>query len=271
MKALDTPVLLLIFNRPDLTAKVFESIRKMRPRQLFIAADGPRSNVKGELNKCLLARKVVGRVDWQCKVKTLFQSENLGCGLGPVTGINWSFDNVESGIILEDDCLPNESFFYFCQELLHYYRNNPKIMHISGDNFQMGRRRGNASYFFSEYTHNWGWATWRRAWKYYDYELLNSKKRKHIWDKQWLMTIQKQRGLAILPNVNLVSNIGFGNSATHTKQKTGSLSLPTKSINFPLVHPQTVRRDILADYFTFRHYFGGKTINFALQELLRLV
>lgn len=167
---LSTPVLLIIFKRPDTTRQVLQAIRQVKPRQLFVAADGPRPDHPDEAEKCHQTRAVIEEVDWKCEVQTLFQQRNLGCGPGPVTGpvtaITWFFHNVEQGIILEDDCLPDLSFFRFCEELLDRYRYTEQIMHISGNNFLYGRKRGSASYYFSKYTHVWGWATWRRAWKY---------------------------------------------------------------------------------------------------------
>ena len=243
---LDTPVLFLIFNRPDTTEKVFNAIKQAKPKQLFISADGPRQEKPGEFEKCQAARKIVEQVDWDCDLQVLFRDNNLGCKKAVSSGINWFFEQVDEGIILEDDCLPDQSFFGFCQELLKYYRNNPKIMHISGNNFQFGRKRGNASYYFSIYNHIWGWATWKRAWQYYDVTMADFeefKKTNQIekitrnkdeqaywmyffekvwrneidtWDYQNVYSMWKKQGLAILPNVNLVSNIGFTKDATHT-------------------------------------------------------
>jgi len=163
-----TPILFLIFNRPDTTQKVFNAIRKAKPKQFFIAADGSPPDREGEIEKCQKSRKIATSVDWDCEVKTLFRDKNLGCKIAISSAIDWFFENVEEGIILEDDCLPHQSFFWFCQELLEYYRNDTRIMHISGDNFQFGRKRGEGSYYFSKYSHVWGWATWRRAWKCFD-------------------------------------------------------------------------------------------------------
>ena len=258
---LKTPILLIIFNRPDTTQQVFNAIRQAQPRQLFVAADGPREDKDGEAEKCQRTREIVKQVDWDCEVRTLFQEKNLGCGLGPVTAINWFFENAEEGIILEDDCLPHPGFFVFCETLLDYYRDNEKIMHISGNNFQYGRKRGNASYYFSTYTHNWGWATWRRAWKHFDFYCTSAEHRKHVWDKQWEISVRKQGGLAILPNVNLVSNIGFGPNAVHTTDAAcWYANLPTESLVFPLVHSKTISCNKAADRYTSRTIFGGPTI-----------
>jgi hypothetical protein len=163
-----TPILFLIFNRPDTTDKVFEKIREIQPRQLFISADGPRPDRKDEREKCEEARKVIQKIDWKCELKTNFSEKNLGCRVGVSSGIDWFFSQVSKGIILEDDCLPDASFFNFCKVLLEYYRNDERIMHIGGINVQDGRMRGTASYYFSKISHIWGWATWKRAWEKYD-------------------------------------------------------------------------------------------------------
>jgi len=235
--SLVTPVLFLIFNRPDTTQQVFNSIKKAKPKQLFVAADGPREKKEGEKEKCEQARKVIEQVNWDCEVKTLFRDRNLGCKIGVSSAINWFFENVEEGIILEDDCLPSQSFFWFCQELLEHYRNDTRVMHISGNNFQFGRKIGNASYYFSIFGLIWGWATWKRAWRYYDVKMKTysqfkdegqiknifyNKKMQHYykkifdkvykekidtWDYQWLYSRLLNQGISIHPNVNLVQNI----------------------------------------------------------------
>ena len=245
----DTPVLLVVFNRPDTTRRVFDAIRKARPKQLFVAADGPREGVQADRALCDAARAAASRVDWDCEVHTLFRVENLGCGLGPSSGpssaISWFFENVEAGIILEDDCVPEPSFFRFCEELLERYRDVPRVMMISGDNFLSGRKRGAASYYFSRYTHIWGWATWRRAWHHFDYEAIPEELRNHgIWDWQWRFAVEKNRGLAVAPNVNLVTNVGCGIvDAAHTSDMDERYAnLPTRPMVFPLTHPRRIRR-----------------------------
>ena len=251
---LTTPVLFMIFNRPDTTQKVFNAIRQAKPKQLFIAADGPREGTEGEKEKCEQARKVIEQVDWNCEVKTLFRDKNLGCKIADTFAIDWFFENVDEGIILEDDCLPSQSFFWFCQELLEYYRADTRIMMISGNNFQFGKVRGEGSYYFSKYAHLWGWATWRRAWRYYDVDMKSFEKFKiesqinnifrikqqqkywtkifqsvydgkiDTWCYQWAYTCFINNGLCIMPNVNLVSNIGFGADSTHTKEENNIFS-----------------------------------------------
>jgi hypothetical protein len=246
-----TPILLLVFNRPETTAKVLESIRSVKPTRLFIAADGPRPSTISEAQKCAEARRVAQMVDWDCEVRTRFRDENLGCGLAVSGGINWFFENVMEGIILEDDCVPAESFYAFCQELLSFYRDDPRVMHISGNSHQHGRRRGTASYYISRYANMWGWATWRRAWKSYDFGLRPAWELDDTWDTQWQLSIEKSHGLAIVPNVNLVQNIGFGSGATHTKGRERAASLAAAEVAFPLTHPASLAPDRAADLFTY--------------------
>ena len=277
-----TPILFLIFNRPKTTEKVFQRIRRIRPQQLFISADGPRLNKPGEKELCEEARNIIKHVDWNCDVRTNYSTINLGCKKGVSSGIDWFFLHVNEGIILEDDCLPDLSFFHFCETLLKYYRNNERIMHIGGVNFQDGRMRGSASYYFSRFNHVWGWATWKRAWDKYDVNVsslhaeenrlynyfpdhamrkfwqkkfeLVYKKGKDTWDYQWQYALSINNGLAIIPNINLVSNIGFEGEATHTTANIHMLAnRPTKSID-TILHPIIIEPDHLADEYTFRKY-----------------
>ena len=289
-----TPVLFLIFNRPQLTFRVFDEIRKAKPDKLFIAADGPRYGKEGELNKCLESRRITELVDWPCEVKTLFRDENLGCRMAVSSAIDWFFDNVEEGIILEDDCLPGTDFFYFCQELLEKYRMNERIMHIGGNNFQNGIKRGRASYYFSIYPHIWGWATWRRAWQhndvemksFYDFKRLNKIKliysgekeqqywlRKfsetaegkiNSWDYPWIFCIQSQNGISIIPNSNLVSNIGIGTDPTH-ENRAEFADIKLVGID-SISHPENIIINRKADKYSFDYFYNPTDLNF-LQRL----
>ncbi len=280
---LNTPVLFLVFSRLDTTKQVFAKIREIQPKQLFIGADGARAGKEGEAEKVAAVREyILANIDWDCEVKTLFREQNLGCGVAPAEAITWFFENVEQGIILEDDCLPDLSFFTFCEELLNYYKDDEKIMHITGNNFQFGKKRGHESYYFSKYTHNWGWATWRRAWKHmdfdmatypiflaelekYDYLFTSEKEKKywlnefskgninknHVWDLQWLYSVWKNDGVTICPNHNLVSNIGFGIDATHTMQSNNLCNILVKALVFPLIHQKNKIINKKADNFVF--------------------
>ncbi len=247
MKTFPPPILFIIFNRIDTTEQVFEAIKKVKPERLYIAADGPRPDVQDDILQCEQTRKITERIDWPCQLFTLFRNENLGTKYGIVAALNWFFEHEEEGIILEHDCLPGDQFFEFCAQLLAYYRHDPRIMHITGNNLQFGQVRGNASYYFSAIPNIWGWASWRRVWNLYDTEMEKFPKfeeekqminvfpdkntadwvsvmAKNIYDKKiktWdyplAFAIGINNGLCIVPNVNLASNIGFGAKAIHTK------------------------------------------------------
>jgi hypothetical protein len=278
---MNTPIVLIIFNRPCVTAKVFEAIRKVRPKQLLVIADGPRSDHKTDSEFCRAARAVIEKVDWDCEVLENYSDINLGCKQRVSSGINWVFSMVNEAIILEDDCLPHPSFFRFCTELLDLYRNDERIMAISGNNLQFGENTTQYSYYFSRFNHIWGWATWKRAWQHYDVEMryfsqlkntnwLNSilinRRAKKCWEKQfeeaylgridtwdyaWTFACWLQNGLTILPEANLVSNLGFGEDATHTKDVQSRYSnIAVKAVDFPLSHPPFMVCNWQADRFT---------------------
>jgi hypothetical protein len=281
------PVLLILFNRPDTTQKVFKRIREVQPSQLFVAADGPRPERSDEIALCAETRKVVEKVDWPCNLHILFRDENLGCKIGVSSAITWFFEHVESGIILEDDCIPHPTFFRFCAELLEHYHKDDRIVGIGGNNFQQGKRHTRDSYYFSKYLHIWGWATWRRSWKYYDGNLTgwqdlrntswlldalgNEREARYwrenfdrvyaakidTWDYAWTYSYWRHSSLAIVPEMNLVSNIGFDSRAMHTQVPFYRVSnLPVKAMKFPLKHPSSVVRNMSADHFTFERIFN---------------
>ena len=256
--SLHTPVLFLVFNRLDTTKRVFEAIRKAKPPRLYVVADGPRENIDGDADKCRQVREIVTAVDWNCEVSTLFRDMNLGSAVGIGKAISWFFENVNEGIIIEDDCLPRESFFRFCEELLDKYRDDERIMTLSGTNSAEIWERCGASYFFSSYGTTWGWATWRRAWKHFDFnmnyleklikcnlfhQLFPNKKeyRRKLrvsylpdWDYKWHFAMVINSGLTIIPHKNLITNIGAGEDATHTKNLKIKKS---HDLEFPLKHP----------------------------------
>lgn len=284
---LTTPVIFLVFNRPDNTAQVFEAIRQAQPSKLLVVADGARPHQSGEVEKCVAVRAIIETVDWDCEVLKNYSDVNLGCKKRVSSGLDWAFSLVEEAIIVEDDCLPHPTFFRFCQELLEQYRDDKRIMAISGDNFQFGRSRTEYSYYFSIYNHCWGWATWRRAWQYYDVDMKLWEKTKNealltnilanpfalqywtskfeqtyqesmnTWDYQWTLACWLQNGLTILPNINLVANTGFGANSTHTKSYTSPFAnMSTEAVKFPLQHPPFVFPNRKADDFTQRKKFG---------------
>jgi len=273
-----SPILFLIFNRPDTTQLVFNEIKKYKPTKLYIASDGPRNNKTGESELCEKTRNIINQIDWRCEVKKLFRKNNLGCKLAVSSAIDWFFKNEEEGIIIEDDCLPNQSFFKFCEELLEKYRYNNRIGMISGDNFQKSKKIGNTSYYFSNHAHIWGWATWRRVWEryysdidnikdekineivcktfsnkivseYYSKQLLNVKMGLlNTLDYQFSLLLWKENLLSIIPNVNLVKNIGVGPDSTHgNNKKTPNTFIDTKELIFPFVHPDEIVQNSLAN------------------------
>lgn len=276
-----TPILFLLFNRLDTALQVFERIRQQRPEQLFVAADAPRPEVPGEAEKCAAVRAIIKKIDWPCSLHTRFLDQHLGCKLGVSSAVDWFFSQVEEGIILEDDCLPDPTFFPFCETLLEYYRDDIRIMHIGGGNFQFDRPRSHQySYYFSQISHIWGWASWRRAWQYYDvncrsffipeneprlyadpYIDQNVKKMLEeacsgsldTWDVQWQYAVISRNGLAILPDSNLICNLGFAPDALHTTDVNSCYSrMKTIPMSFPLKHPPLVCPNYTADSYTYR-------------------
>lgn len=283
---LTTPVAFIIFNRPDTTERVFTEIAKAKPPKLLVVGDGPRANRLGEAEKVAATRAIVKRVDWDCEVLTHFSEVNLGCKRRVSSGIDWVFEQVEEAIILEDDCLPDPTFFRFCQELLERYRHDQRIGMISGDNFQFGNRRNDDSYYFSKYVHIWGWASWRDRWaNSYDvamsrwprirdeawltdmagnvreavfwHKVFERVYRGEIdtWDYQWVFANWVEGRMTILPSVNMISNIGFDGNATHTTGDSDLANLARCPIGFPLKHPPGVFKNVQADMFSEKRCF----------------
>jgi len=268
------PIVLLIFNRPNTTERVFTEIARAKPQKLFVVADGPRADRPEDGEQCAAARAIIDRVDWDCEVVKNYAEVNLGCGYRPATGISWVFEQVEEAIILEDDCVPHPTFFRFCQELLDKYRHDTRVTMISG--FNLFKIPTSYSYDFC-FTHsNWGWATWRRAWQFFDIKLRqwpalretswlvdilgNSGGPQHwhkifnsisasdrtlsVWDYQWTFACWARKGLAIRPKANLIQNIGFGEDATHTRSpKNRAVNVLATEMHFPLIHPPSVERN----------------------------
>ena len=299
------PVGLIVFNRPDLTARVVETVRRARPPQLFIIADGPRD--PSEEGLCRAAREAALQVDWPCKVKTEFAPSNLGCGRRVATGIDWIFSNVEEAIILEDDCVPAPSFFNYCEALLRRYRDEPRVMHIGGSNF-LPETPLPYSYYFTRYTQIWGWATWRRAWQNYSYSLAGwpdfkasgqlasicsdpveaaywsnkldavyyRKRATETWDYQWNYSVWSRGGLAISPSINLISNEGFRPDATHTRISDPRAGLEAGDI-WDLRHPPSLEQHEQLDRLTFDHVLGGaqlrrrQKLSYKLSKPARLI
>lgn len=270
-------VLFLVFNRPEQTRLVFEAIARAKPRQLYIAADGPRDDVENDARACREVREIVSQVDWDCEVKTLMRQKNLGCRDSVSQAIDWFFEQVEEGIILEDDCLPSSSFFRYCSELLELYRAEERVMMISGNSYRPEVAGDNASYYFSKIARVWGWATWKSAWRHYDVNMSDLPEflkndglhslskdpdiqahwarllidthegRIETWDYQWFYAILKRNALVARPAINLMENIGMGEGATHTTQFNERMALTRGEIG-ALRHPETIAVDELADW-----------------------
>jgi hypothetical protein len=287
---LNTPVAFIIFNRPEKTARVFEAIRRARPAQLFISADAPRT--EAEKQKTDAARAATEHIDWDCDVKRLYAKENLSVKKGPPTGISWVFEHVDRAIFLEDDCLPDPTFFPYCEELLEKYKDDERVMQISGDNFQQGNPKFacEESYYFSVIPNLWGWATWRRAWKKYNEDPMdawpeakrsgalrkiladpavyewweklfdrNHEGRADTWEGPWLFACIAG-GLCINPKANLVTNIGIDQEAAHWREgitaEDENANMPTTPLSFPLAHPAAVAAHRQADAWSFRRQFN---------------
>ena len=284
----DLPVLLLTWRRPHTTKQVIEALRAVAPSHLYVASDGPRSEADAR-NIEVTRELITALIDWPCELRTRFSDYNQGCQLGVSSAISWFFEQEEVGIVLEDDCVPHPDFFVYCRELLIRYRNDTRIWCISGDNFQNGAWHGEGSYYFSRYNHCWGWATWRRCWTEYANHVQiwesvqasnawqramfeHSEERSYwmnIWDQlftrgipdswayRWSLVCMANHGLTALPNQNLVTNVGFGDQATHTIHH---LQQGEKKGLGTLMHPSFVYRNSEADEFTYLHHFGGLAI-----------
>ena len=281
------PVLVIAFNRPDLLRVLLDRLRLVRPSRIFVAIDGPRASREGEAERVQECRDLVASIDWPCEVSTQFQDRNLGCGLGVTTAISWFFSHVERGIILEDDIIPDPSFFTFCAELLERYEHDLRVFAIAGCNFapKDALEHPEQAYRFSQVPHIWGWATWRRSWQQHQLDIagwrsrlpirtlwsrlghsvpatvywtgifeLLARKQVDTWDGQFVLASMASQQLTATTNVNLIENIGFGETATHTVEyrhelTAGSLQLPTV--------PVPVVVDRKADEWTRIHHFNA--------------
>ena len=288
--AFDVPILLCVFNRPELTARVFEAIARQKPKNLLVAADGPRENRPDDRSLTEQTRRIVERIDWDCVVQARFSASNLGCRQQVAQAITWGFGQFEQLIILEDDCVPHDSFFPYCRELLEQYAEQTHIMTISGNSYPSPGTNP-YHYRFSKYPLIWGWASWRRAWKHYDLEMKSwssvenqhrvlgqytesSAEREYwhsiftrqhageinTWDYSWTYASWLNDGLTILPERNLVSNIGFGNSATHTFDTQSPMAnRSTYQVEIGR-HPERIERDVESDRVIRRIVFEPEPI-----------
>jgi hypothetical protein len=278
----DVPVVLMIFNRPELTRLVFDEIAAVQPRRLFVIADGPRPDKPEDVSKCAQSRAVLEHVDWDCELKTNLAQSNVGCNQRTSSGLDWVFSQVDRAIILEDDCVPDVTFFRFCAELLELYEDDIRVRTISGNNFLFGKARTSWSYYYSNIHSTWGWATWRRSWEKLDMfmdlwptvrdegwllDILGDEQAARLWasrlnwtyngsldawDYQYVLSCWLDRSVAVIPNRNLVSNIGYGPDAAHTAYKADYLGQPREPMCFPLIHPPFMVVDRISDRETHR-------------------
>jgi hypothetical protein len=296
---LSTPVAMLVFNRPEQTARVFAAVREARPPVLLVVADGPRAERPEDAATCAQTRQIFDGIDWPCEVRRNFAESNLGCKGRVSSGLNWVFEQVEEAIVLEDDCLPHATFFRFCQELLARYRGDPRVYMICGHNFLRGQRRSEESYYFSRYAQVWGWASWRRSWQLYDAEmklwpalrdegwlldLFGNRQEAdywtgmfemtytgeiNTWDYQMFLAAWSNNMLTVIPNVNLIANIGFGPEATHTRSDSLVGEMATEGMGFPLRHPRWLIRDARSDAVQRRAVYEPPSLPQKIQRRLR--
>lgn len=282
---------MIIFNREDNARQVFNQIKKVKPPKLFVIADGPRENRPHEADLCKKARSIIDEVDWDCEIISDFAEKNMGCRNRIATGLTWIFSQTECSIILEDDCLPSLSFFYYCEELLEKYRNDERIMMISGNNHSFLQPPNQDSYYFTRHVHIWGWATWARAWNHFDLDIkkwpsyrkqkylsaffnkksdyyfweamfdLYQKKRVPSWDGAWVFAVWTQSGLSIAPRENLIQNTGISPEATHTTGYDRFSRLLAYELNFPLQHPECMVEN---------RVFDNQEMKIRLKEIKRL-
>jgi hypothetical protein len=273
MNPFDVPIVFMIFNRPDLTQKVFNMLRQIRPDRLYVVADGPRPSVASDAVQCAQTRAIIETIDWPCELIKDYSEGNLGCKTRPYSGITNAFGHFDRAIILEDDCIPHPDFFVYCRQLLDRYADHKKIMHIGGTQLLSFTGSMKTSYFFSQAPLVWGWATWKRAWDLYDVtikdwdlnksqvldrlaihqdtkqSIINAIEKTRdglidAWDYQWLACILIHEGLCAIPAKNLISNCGFDQRATHTRDSANAFSKRRLSgMVFPMVHPDSQELD----------------------------
>lgn len=284
----NTPIAILTFNRPQLTERLIGILAQVKPRRIFVVSDGPRPNVTSDVEKCAAVRSLFEKLGWECQIERNFAESNMGSFPRNSSGLNWVFAQVEEAIILEDDCMPDTSFFPYCEELLEKYRDDPRVGVISGNNFLKPTVVQQVpSYFFSGYATTWGWASWRRTWRQVDldmpywpqfrdggtlrqsvfssseakywrgiYDAIHERRVKNAWDYQLMLACRRFNFLTIVPSVNLVSNVGFGPDATNCQDSNSSVSnLKAHRMTFPLVHPEKVQASLQLDYRIFRQCY----------------
>lgn len=298
---METPILFLVFNRPSLTQRVFDEIKQAKPKKLFVAIDGPRQGNIYDKKNIDEVLKIVSEIAWECEFKILKRDINLGCGVSISNSLEWFFSNVDEGIILEDDCVPSQDFFFFCETMLEKYRSNSRVMAINGSN-PLGEIELDSTYFYSKYNFVWGWATWKRAWEFYEFDLnkeTNNKRRlnllksfkfdlisirswyKHLdlvkngkintWDYQWMYTCWKNRGFIITPKDNLVCNIGNELDPTHGVVDAHYLNLKRNKIIIPIISPKRFKRNYFIDKKIAKYRFGNYFFYFLKNKFRKIL
>lgn len=290
------PVLLLAFNRPQLTIQVLNSIAGYAPPALYVALDGPRAERTDDEQHSTQIKHIVA--EWEAanpatRVHRLFRESNLGCGRGVSSAISWFFENEPMGIVLEDDCLPNRSFFHFCQEMLHRYANEERVMHIGGSNHLHNAVPMESTYYFSNYPQIWGWAGWRRAWSKYSFEMpelerlfglpafkryykedifrMTASGQLNTWDIQWIYTFLLNNGLSVLTKYNFIRNIGFDSSGgTHYNDKPSWYN-DTVTEADELIAPLYMESNLAADDYVFRTCYNPSVMLRARRKLRSLL
>lgn len=295
-----TPILIINFNRPNHTQRVWDEIKKQKPKQVFIFQDGPREENSDDVGKCSLVRKIFDEnLDWECDIKTNYSDVNLGCGYGPSKAINWFFENVSQGIILEDDCLPSQSFFMFCEDLLIRYKEDSRIGMISGYNPLLSWYPNKKDYIYSRLGGCWGWATWSSSWSEFDYSAqkwckpetkMNVQRtlkyksfyehfykdfnfyfaveRRDVWDYQWVLSRLNAGKYTIVPSINLISNIGTGIESTHTPN---IKVLPLFEYKKNELRHYSLKIDTLFDWLFFHRFINSTPRSFFKRVTLKLL
>ena len=295
----EIPILIINFNRPDKTEKIFKILQIIKPKKLYLSIDGPRKKNTIDEIRINEIKKKFKSINWNCKIKKKYSNKNNGMKMNVINSVNWFFKNEKMGIILEDDCIPSKSFFMFCKILLKKYENQKNIFQINGHSINFPRKK--ESYYFSKLNSTWGWATWRRAWKKLDlkmsgYEKMKEKnlikkfyentnifnwmdeyfkktleKKDKIWSSYWSFTIVKNEGLCISPFKNLIQNIGFDGSGTTKRYKSFIKTKNIKSYNSKkIIHPKKINYNLLYDQFFFNEYVkkvDKRAVNYLLNKL----
>lgn len=294
-------ILVIFFNRPEIFCQQLRMLKQFKPTSIYFAADGPRVSNEEDLLKSNLCKQMIAtKIDWACNLQFNYSEKNYGCDQFVPKAIDWFFSNEEAGIVLEDDCLISNDFYTFSSILLDKYASDDRVMSISASNFQ-GKKWGEGDYYFSRYPANWAWATWRRAWRHFDFSMqdldkftapgggfnrikLSSEERRYwlrffrglqsgkytFWDAKWLYSIWKKNGIAITPNFNLSTNIGYGEAATHTKDRTQTHALPIHPLRGALKDPSSLEIQTEADHYLYLNFYKPSLTGFFRSAMVKI-